>query len=217
MNRVAREKSFREPLPQEAFARKMFRRMKHRVMQILRGLRKFNFQIALVRNLARVQNRLGNFGETRLHFVRATQIKLLLRVTRAHALRVAQHGLRADADETIVRVRMTFFDVMHVVRRHEFQSEIIGKLNQLLVHFRLFGDAVVLQFEKKIFRAERLFEKIHRVARLRDLIFHDQIRNLARETAGHRNQAFAVRRENFFINARLVIVALQMRGGRELD
>ena len=76
---------------------------------------------------------------------------------------------------------------------------------------------MVLQFEEKIFRAERLLEEIHRVARLGDLILHDQIGNLAGETAGHRDQALAVLRQNFLVNARLVIIALQMRGGREPD
>ena len=144
VNRVAREKSFREPLPQKAFAREMFRRMKHRVMQILRGFRKFDFQIAHVGHGARVQNRLRHFGKTRLHLVRAAQIKLFPHIARAHALRIAQHGLRADADETIVRVRMTFLDVVNVVRRDEFQPKFLGELKQLFVHLRLFGNAVIL-------------------------------------------------------------------------
>ena len=93
--------------------------------------------------------------------------------------------LRADADEAVVRVRMAFLDVMHVVRRDELQAEFLGELDQLLVDLGLFGNAVVLQFEEKIFRAERLLEPVHRVARLVDLILHDQIRNLAGETAGH--------------------------------
>src|SRR5664279_5923585 len=85
------------------------------------------------------------------------------------------------------------------------------------VNFGLFGNAVVLQFEKKVFRTERLLEKIHRVARLVQLVFHDPVWNFAGETARQRDQALAVRGENFLVNARLVIKTLQVRGGRELD
>ena len=38
-------------------------------------------------------------------------------------------GLRADADKTIVRVRMAFLDVMNVVRRDELQAKILCPLN----------------------------------------------------------------------------------------
>ena len=217
VNRVAGEKSLGEPLPQKTFAREMFRRMKHRIMQILRRLRKFDFQIALVRDLARVQHRLGNFGKTRLHFLRAAQKKLFRHIARAHALGIAQQILRADAHKAVVRVRIAFVDIVNVIGADEFQAELLCPRNEEFVDLDLFGNAVVLQFEEKIFRAERLLEKIHRVARLVDLILHDQIWNLAREAAGQRDQTFAVRRENFFVNARLVIIALQMRGGGELD
>ncbi len=125
--------------------------------------------------------------------------------------------LRADADEAIVRVRIAFLDVVNVVRRDEFQAEFLRPFDQVAVDLGLFRDAVILQFEEKIFRAERLFEPIHRVARLVQLVLHDPVRNFAGETAGHRDQPFAVRRENFLVNARLVIITLQMRGGRELD
>ena len=81
----------------------------------------------------------------------------------------------------------------------------------------LFRDAVILQFEKKIVRAERLFEPVHRFARVVQLVFGDQIGNLAGQTAGHRDQSFVVSLQDFLVNARLVIIALQMRGGGELD
>ena len=116
-----------------------------------------------------------------------------------------------------MRVRVAFFDIMHVIRRDAFQAELFGEDEQLLVHLGLLGNAVVLQFEEKVFYTERLFEPIHRIARLGDLILHDQIRNFASETAGHANQTSAVLRENIFINARLVIVAVKVRRRSKLD
>ena len=116
-----------------------------------------------------------------------------------------------------MRVRIAFIDVMNIIRCDELQPEFLRELDQLLVDLRLFRNAVILQFKEKIFRAQRLFEPVHCAARPVNLILHDQIRYFAGETARHGNQAFLVRGENFFINARLVIIALQVRGGRELD
>ena len=189
----------------------MFRRRKNREMQ----LAELDLQVALPGDFQRVLHRLGRVGEARLHFLRRAQIKLLRLV--AHPFRVGQLRLRADANQAIVRVRMAFLDVMNVVRRDELEAEFLRPLDQMPVDLRLFRDAVVLQFEVKIVRAERLLEPIHRVARLVQLVLEDPIRDFARETAGHRNQAFLVRGQDFLVNARLVIIALQMRGGGELD
>jgi hypothetical protein len=112
---------------------------------------------------------------------------------------------------------MFFLDVMHVVRGDTFQAELLCPLDEVLVDLGLFGDAVVLEFEIKIFRPERLLEPIHRIARLRYLILHDCLRNFAGKTAGQRDQPVLALRENFFVNARLVIIALQMCRSRELD
>jgi hypothetical protein len=144
------------------------------------------------------------------------QVELLRHVARAHALGIAQHGLRADADEAIVGVRMFLLDVMHVVRRHAFQPELLRPLDEVFVDLGLLGDAVVLEFEIEILRAERLLEPIHRVARLVELILHDRLRNLAGETAGQRDQPSLHCVEDFFVDARLVVITLQMRGGVSL-
>ena len=74
--------------------------------------------------------------------------------------------LCADAHQAIVRVRMAFLDVMHIVRRDELQAEFLRPLDQMPIDLGLFGNAVVLEFEVKILRAERLLEQVHRVARL---------------------------------------------------
>ena len=174
-----------------------------------------DFQIALLGDFQRVLHRFRRVGEARLHFLRRAQIKLLRLV--AHPLGVGELRLRADANQAIVRVRMAFLDVMNVVRRDELQAEILRPFDQMPVDLGLLRDAVVLQFEEKIVRAERLLEPVHRLARLVQLILRDQIGNLAGETAGHRDEAVLVRGQHFLVNARLVIIALQMRRGGELD
>ena len=54
---------------------------------------------------------------------------------------------------------------------------------------------MVLEFEIKIFRAERLLEPVNGIARLGEVVFHDRLGNFAGETARQRNQTLAVRGE----------------------
>ena len=81
--------------------------------------------------------------------------------------------LRADADQAVVRVRMALFEVMNVIRRHDLQAELLRPRDQLAVDLRLLGQAVVLQFEIEILRAERLLEPVQRRARPGQLVFED--------------------------------------------
>ena len=76
----------------------MLGRRKHWVEQLV----ELNLHVAFLRHLQRVLHRLRNLVEQRFHFVRAAQIKLLLHVT--HPLRLGELALRADANQTIVRV-----------------------------------------------------------------------------------------------------------------
>jgi hypothetical protein len=182
--RVAAQQSLRQQLAQITFAREMFRRMKNRIMQ----LAEFNLQIAFVGDFQRVLHRFRRFGEARAHFLRRPQVKLLRLI--AHPLGVGEHRLRADANQAIVRVRIAFVDVVNVVRRDQLQAELLRPGDQMAVHLRLLGDAVVLQFEEKIVRAERLLEPVHGIARLVQLVLHDPVGILAGQTAGHRDQPF---------------------------
>ena len=108
-----------EELAQITFAGEMFGRMEDRVMEFA----EFDFQIAFLGDFQRVADGLGRFAEARLHFLGGAEIKLLRHV--GHALGVAQQGLRADADEAIVRVGMAFLDVMDVVGGDKLQAEFL--------------------------------------------------------------------------------------------
>ena len=142
----------------------MLRWMKHRIMQFT----ELDFQIAFLGDFQSVFHSFRRIGKARLHFLCRAQIKLLWLVF--HPLGVGELRLCADANQAVVRVRMAFLDVMDVIRRNELQAEILRPFDQMAVHLGLVRDAVVLQFQEKIVRAERLFEPIHRFARLVELV-----------------------------------------------
>ena len=213
MNRVAGKKALGQPLAQKSLTREMFGRMKNRVMQ----LAKLDVEVAFLGHLKRVFDRVWRFGKARLHLVGAAQIKLLRHITGAHALGVAQQILGADADQTVVRMRIALVDVVNVVGGDELEVEFLAELDQLPVYLGLLGQTVILQFKVEILRAERLPKPIHRRARLVDLVFHDQIRDFAGETARHGNQALAVGSQNLLVDPRLIVINVEMCRRGQLD
>ena len=114
-------------------------------------------------------------------------------------------------------MRVALLDVVHVVRRDELQAELLRPGNQVPVNLRLLGDAMVLEFEVEVLRPKSLLEPVNSLARAGQLVLLNPIRDLARQAAGERDQPLLVKREQLLINARLVIIALQVRLGRELD
>ena len=87
----------------------------------------------------------------------------------------------------------------------------------MFVDFGLFGDAVVLEFEVEIFGAESLLEPVDRAPGFFEVVVEDVLGNFAGEAAAESDEAFAVLGENFFVDARLVIVALEVGVGDEFD
>ena len=116
-----------------------------------------------------------------------------------------------------MRVRMVFLHVMHVVRCHQLQAELLRPRDQVPVDLGLLGNAVVLQLEIKIVGTERLLEPIERLARLGQLVLLDRFGDFTGEAAGERDQPFFVRCQQLLVDARLVIIALEVRGGGQLD
>ena len=211
MDAIALAQPLRQQVPQVAFAREVLGRMEHRVVQLV----ELDLQVAFLGHLQRVLHRLRHLGEARLHFLGRTQVELLVGVLQPFGVR--QLRLRADADEAIVRVRVALLDVMDVVGRDELQAELLRPGNQLPVDLGLFGQAVVLQLQVEVLRPKRLLEPVNRLARPRQLVPLNGFRDFACQAAGERNQALLVRRQQFLVDARLVVVALQVGLGGELD
>ena len=117
----------------------------------------------------------------------------------------------------VVGVRTALLDVVNVVRRHELQAEFLRPRNETAVDLRLLGNAVILEFEVKIFRAEGLLEPVDRLTRLLGLVLVDVFGNLARQTARKNDQSLLVRGEDLLVDPGFVIIALQMRLGDQLD
>ena len=106
---------------------------------------------------------------------------------------------------------------MNIVGRHQLEPHVCGPRDELAVDLGLIGDAVVVQLEIIILRPERLLKPVDLVACLVEFLRHNQPGNLTCETATKADQTFAVLGEQFLVDARLVVIALKLRGGGQAD
>ena len=164
LDAVAFAQSIRKQMPQVAFSSEVLRGMEDRVMEFP----KLDLQVAFLGYLQCVLHSLRDLGKARLHLLRRTQIELLLRVS--ETLRVSQLRLRADANQAVMCMGVALLDVMHVIRRDQFQAELLRPGNQVPVHLGLFWQAVVLQFQVEVLRPEGLLEPVNRLACPRQLV-----------------------------------------------
>ncbi len=134
-----------------------------------------------------------------------------------HAFLVLHHRLRADTNHHIVRLVLGASEEMDVVRRDQRKIKLGCKLLQNRVASGLRFDAVILQLDVKIFLPKNIDELLNRLPRLRWILGNEGLVDFALEAATQANETFAVFGEEFLVDARLVVEAVDVRGGDEFE
>ena len=202
--------SFSTKLAQICLARLARRR---RVFGILRDP-EFQLEIATLGDRERIRNRLRMFRKERAHFVGGFEIKLR-HIT--HPPFVLHHLAGADADHDVVRFVVAALEKMHVVCRDKSEPKFLRESSA--------GRGCIFAAPRCRDRASRernfprrKYREIRRAgARLVELIGLDRHVDLALETAAHPNQTRGVRSEQFLVDPRLVMHAVEMRDRHQLD
>src|SRR5262245_35595015 len=169
MDAVAAPQAFDQQMTQKALAREMFRRREGRVVQTS----EFDLEAALLRDLERVPYRFRNLAKERLHFGSRAQVKLFRLVSNSSG--IAQQTLRADANQTVMRLRMFPVDIVNVIGGDSLQPKLSGPRNQIPVDLRLLGDPVILKLKVEVLAPEGLPEPVDGVSGLLKLILLDQL------------------------------------------
>src|SRR5262249_46707882 len=133
-----------------------------------------------------------------------------------HATFVAQQLAGLDAQQDIVSLSVTLLQVMRVASRHQRQAETVGDVNRPLAAQLLNLQAVVLDFDVEV-RPKEPGEPLSEFRRLIGLILEDELTELARRTAAQTDQAVLVALQQFLVDPRDVVIALQVSGGGHLD
>ncbi len=101
--------------------------------------------------------------------------------------------------------------VVQVVRGDEREADLRGEAEELLVEPPLLGQAVVLELEEEPVGAEDVAVLAGQLACELPVLDFERARNLAVEAGRQADQAFAVPGEVLAVDARLVVVAVDVR------
>ena len=130
----------------------------------------------------------GTSLEERGHFLGRLQVKFGAVI--AHPVFVIDLRARLDAKQNVVRGGVVLADVMDVVRRDDFQAELLAVLEQFRGDLLLLGNAVVGDLEVKIAGREDVLEIVDRLLGLLRAARHDVPRHLARQAGAGPDEAF---------------------------
>ena len=171
--------------------------------------------LAALRNLPGVGERVRKVGEDRRHFLRRLQIELIAVVP--EAVGVVHELAGADAEQNVVRLEVGLLQVVHVVGGDEVQPEILRDRLQPDVDDLLLLDALELHLQEKMVRAKDVAIRRGGVNGPVLLLRPDAGGDLALQTTAEADESFGVLREQVLVDARLVVEAFRVAGRHQLD
>ena len=163
----------------------------------------------------RVGERVGILAEAFPHLLRRLQVELVGPVLQP--MRVVDRLAGADAQQDVVRLVIAVAQVVDVVGDHHREIELPRQRRQAVVDDLLLAQPLVLHLEEEVALAEDFRVLPGRRPRLLDLVLVDALGDLALQAAAEADQAGAVRLQQFLVDAGLVVEALRVAGGHQLD
>ena len=115
-----------------------------------------------------------------------------------------------DAQQHVVGLGLLAPDVMQVVGHDQGQVDLRGQAQELLVEARLLGQAVVLQLEEEVVLAEDVAVLAGDRAGQLPVLDLERLGHLAAEAGAEADEALAVLRQVLAVDARLVVVAVDV-------
>ena len=109
-----------------------------------------------------------------------------------------------------MRERVLGVEVVDVAGRDERKPGLLREGDQLRVDLVLLGEPGVLDLDVRRVAAEDLDEPVEVGARVLRATLRERARDAAREAAGERDDALRVTLEELPVDARLVVVALEV-------
>ena len=158
-----------------------------------------------------VREGLGELAEERLHLGGALQVEVGR--LEAHPTRRVEVRARAHAEEHVVGLRLAAMDVVEVVRGDEREPDLRGEAQQLLVQGALLGEAVVLELEEEAVGPEDVRIAAGKGSRGGPVVVLERARDLAVQAGREADEPGAVLREVVAVDARLVVVAVDVGVG----
>ena len=104
--------------------------------------------MAAVCNFLRVFNRIQRIGKQCLHLFFG--FHKILTALIAHTIFIRKLFAGLQTKQNVMRLRIFFISVMHVVSSHQIDAQLLMHPQQLLIDLRLLRNAMILQLQEKI-------------------------------------------------------------------
>ena len=171
--------------------------------------------VAALGDLERAAERIRVAGEVRGHLFGRLEEELV--GVELPVVRVLERVAGLDAEQSLVRARVLVVQVVHVAGGDERQPGALGELREQRIDAGLRLEPRVLNLDVGVVLAEDLDEPVEVGGRVAGPVFLERLGDAAGETAGERDEPLGVGVEQLPVDARLVVVALEVTEGRELD
>ena len=171
--------------------------------------------VAALGDLEAAAHRVVVAREVEGHLGRGLEVELVR--AEPPAVGVLERVARLDAEKRVVTRRVGGLEVVHVPRRDERQPELRGEPGQRLERRLLRLEADVLELDVGRVAAEDLREAIELRRGVAVPVLAQRAGDPAGEAAGEGDHALRVALEELPVDARLVVVALEVAERAELD
>jgi len=132
-------------------------------------------------------------------------------------VRVLERVARLDAEQRLVCARVLVPQVVDIAGADERQLRLDRELLELRVDLLLNRHVRVLHLDVGRVAPEDLREPVELAGRIREAVLLDRLRDPPGEAAGERDHALRVALQELPVDARLVVVALEVTERAELD
>ncbi len=149
------------------------------------------------------------------HLVGRLEIEVLRR--EAEAVGVREQVVRLDAEQRLVRLGVLGAQVVHVAGADDRKARVGGEREQAGVDALVLLDARVLQLDVDVLAPEDLDEAVELLAGAGSVAGEQRLAGAPGEAARERDDAVGVLLEQRVVDARLVVVALEVAERAELD
>ena len=187
---------------------------RHRILRE-QDLAELDLDRAALRHLERACERMFVPGEVAGHLLGSLEEELVR--VEAPVRGVLQRVARLDAEQGLVRVGVARVEVVDVSGRDERKARLLGERDQLGVDRLLLGKAGVLELDVGGVAPEDLLETVEVFARILRPFLGERPRHAPGETPGQRHEPLRVALQELPVDARLVVVPLEIPERAELD
>ncbi len=162
-----------------------------------------------------VTERFRHLAEENSHFFRTAQKVAVAR--HVHTIGIGEQLSSLHAEQDVLQFSIFAADVMYIVGGDQVAALTPGEIDHLAVDFGHQRIVMLLQFEEKVVSAKGLQVPISRPISLLQVIFLQSARNFPGKAGGRSDQAFVMRSQKVAVYPGVIIEALKLAGGGNLQ